>query len=172
MSLLPEERLVVKWLSEYGPLTKGLILKLLKDKRSDTVGRILMSLKRQRYITTIQDNKYYAIDRYCEPKPRMITAIWVLLQFIAQIEPGDHTQANYPSQIMFLKDRTVYEIIVLEADEDHLLRLVTVQENTKYIIVVPNIEFANKLTLPDAPCLFATVEPTSFETPKVNFYSA
>ena len=57
-------------------------------------------------------------------------------------------------------------------DEDHLVRLLQPQEDTKYILVVPNMEFANKLILPDAPCLFATVDQTECEAPKITFYSS
>ena len=172
MALLDEERLVVTWLSQYGPLPKGIIRQLLHYKSSDTVGRILMGLKRRRYITQLRDSGYYAIDRYCEPKPRMIAAIWVLLEFIKQIEPFAHNQAARPSQIFFLKEKTAYEIIVLYEEEDHLVRLLQPQDDTKYIIVIPNLEFADKLILPDAPCLFATIQPTDRETPTVTFYSA
>ena len=172
MALLDEERLVVTWLSEYGPLPKGLIRQLLYYKSSDTVGRILMGLKRRRYITQLKNSQYYAIDRFCEPKRRMITAIWVLLQFIEQIEPSAHRQATQPAQIFFLKEKTAYEIVVLYEEEDHLVRLLQPQEGTKYIIVVPNLEFADKLILPDAPCLLAMIEPSDKETPKVTFYSA
>lgn len=172
MALLDEERLVVTWLSQYGALPKGMITRLLYYKSSDTVGRILMGLKRRRYITQLKDSQYYAIDRFCEPKPRMIAAIWVLLEFITQIDPFAHSQADRPSQIFFLKEKTAYEILVLYEEEDHLVRLLQPQEGTKYIIVIPNLEFADKLILPDAPCLFATLEPTNREAPKVTFYSA
>jgi len=100
----------------------------------------------------------------------MITAVWVLLQFIEQIDPEAHWQ-DAPAQISFLKDKTAYEIVVLYEDEDHLARLLQPQEDTKYIFVVPNMGFANKLMLPDAPCLFATVEQTGAGTPKITFYS-
>lgn len=102
----------------------------------------------------------------------MITAVWVLLQFIEQIAPEAHWQADAPAQISFLKDKTAYEIVVLYEDEDHLVRLLQPQEDTKYILVVPNMEFANKLILPDAPCLFATVDQTECEAPKITFYSS
>lgn len=170
MALMEDEQHVVRWLSQYGPMKKGMIRQLLHYKASDTVGRLIGGLKRRRYITPLE-NQYYGIDKYCKPKPRMITAVWVLLQFIDQIEPGAHRQADAPAQIFFLKDKTAYEIVVLYEEEDHLVRLLQPQENTKYIIVVPNTEFADKLVLPDAPCLFATVEPTSYEAPKITFYS-
>ena len=172
MALLDEERLVVTWLSQYGALPKGLITRLLYYKSSDTVGRILMGLKRRKYITQLRNNQYYAIDKVGEPKPRMIAAIWVLLEFVQQVDPTSHCQAASPAQIFFLKEKTAYEIIVLYEEEDHLVRLLQPQGNTKYIIVIPNLEFADKLILPDAPCLFAILEPTDREAPKVTFYSA
>ena len=128
--------------------------------------------KHTRRIAAIEDGEYLAVDQYCEPKQRMITAVWVLLQFIEQIAPEAHWQADAPAQISFLKDKTAYEIVVLYEDEDHLIRLLQPQEDTKYIIVVPNMEFANKLILPDAPCLFATVDQTECEAPKITFYSS
>lgn len=54
----------------------------------------------------------------------------------------------------------------------HPASLLQPQEDTKYILVVPNMEFANKLILPDAPCLFATVDQTECEAPKITFYSS
>ena len=65
----------------------------------------------------------------------------------------------------------LYEILVLNPDEEHLVRLLQPQKNTKYILVVPNMEMAESLQLPDAPCLFATAEPTEKEEPKITFYS-
>ena len=132
----------------------------------------LFNTKHARRIAAIEDGEYLAVDQYCEPKQRMITAVWVLLQFIEQINPEAHWQADAPAQVSFLKDKTAYEIVVLYEDEDHLVRLLQPQEDTKYILVVPNMEFANKLILPDAPCLFATVDQTECEAPKITFYSS
>ena len=134
--------------------------------------RLVQNMKHARRIAAIEDGEYLAVDQYCEPKQRMITAVWVLLQFIEQIAPEAHWQADAPAQISFLKDKTAYEIVVLYEDEDHLVRLLQPQEDTKYILVVPNMEFANKLILPDAPCLFATVDQTECEAPKITFYSS
>ena len=149
-----------------------------KEARSKVIDGLLSArtdckeCKHTRRIAAIEDGEYLAVDQYCEPKQRMITAVWVLLQFIEQIAPEAHWQADAPAQISFLKDKTAYEIVVLYEDEDHLIRLLQPQEDTKYIIVVPNMEFANKLILPDAPCLFATVDQTECEAPKITFYSS
>lgn len=171
MALMEEEQLILSWLSQYGPLPKTAIRHLLPYKQGQTVNRILQGLKRRRYIVEIEDGAYLATDRYCEPKQRMLAAVWVLIQFAQQIAPGSHHQADSPSQIFFLKESIAYEIVVLYEGEDHLLRLLQPQEDTKYIIVVPDRSMVERLPLPDAPCLFATVEPSDETEPKITFYS-
>ena len=171
MPLMEDEQLVLRWLSQYGPLSKGVLHRLLYYKPFETKKRILAGMKRRRYICEIQGGKYFAVDKYDKPVPKMQTAIWVLLQFSEQIQPDHHYQASIPSQIFFLKGKLLYEILVLNEGEDHLVRLLQPQENTKYIFVVPNMEMAENLVLPDAPCLFAMVEPTDREEPKVTFFT-
>lgn len=82
-----------------------------------------------------------------------------------------HYPATYPSQIFFLKENCGYEIVVLYEGEQSLLRLLQPQEDLKYIIVLPHISMAARLRLPDAPCLFATVDFQGAEEPEVTFYS-
>lgn len=172
MPLMEDEQLVLRWLSQYGPLSKNVLRRFLHYKNTETRDRILVGMRRRRYIYEIQGGKYYAVDKYDKPVPKMQTAVWVLLQFSKQIKPDHHYQATVPSQIFFLKGKLIYEILVLREGEEHLIRLLQPQENTKYIIVVPNMEMAENLQLPKAPCLFATVEPTDKEEPKITFYSA
>lgn len=157
MALMEDERLILRWLSQYGPLRWPQIRGLLYYRPQRSVSRLVQNMKHARRIAAIEDGEYLAVDQYCEPMQRMITAVWVLLQFIEQIAPEAHWQADAPAQISFLKDKTAYEIVVLYEDEDHLIRLLQPQEDTKYILVVPNMEFANKLILPDAPCLSARI---------------
>ena len=171
MALMEEEQLILSWLSQYGPLPQAAIRRLLHYKSGQTVSRILRGLKRRRYIVEIEDGAYLATDRYCAPKRRMLTAVWVLIQFAQQIVPGAHHQGDNPSQIFFLKESTAYEIVVVYDGEEHLLRLLQPQEDTKYIIVVPDRSMVEKLPLPDAPCLFATVELADGTEPKITFYS-
>ncbi len=61
--------------------------------------------------------------------------------------------------------------MVLYEGEQSQLRLLQPQEDLKYIIIVPHIAMAEKLKLPDAPCLFATVDFQGDEEPKIIFYS-
>lgn len=171
MAFMEEEQHILRWLSQYGPMPRCMIQKLLPHKSDRTTLRIIHGLKRGRYISQIEDGRFWAIDPYCVPDARMLTALWVLTQFAKQIEPNAHRPADVPGQIFFLKERTAYEIIVIYQGEDHLLRLLPSQPDTKYIIVIPNMDMAEQLALPDGPCLLATVEPGDGEEPEIAFYS-
>lgn len=171
MTLMEEEQLVLRWLSEYGPMTKEMIQRLLHYKPKETVSRILSGLKRRRYITEIENHRYLAINPYCKVDPRMHEALWVLFQFAEHVEPHAHRTAEAPAQIFFLKEQFGYEIVVLHEQEDHLLKLLRPQPGAKYIFVIPNLEFAELLQIPDVPHLFATIEYGDTEIPQVSFYS-
>ena len=145
--LLQDEQYVVKWLSQYGALPKTQIIRML------------------------QRPYFICLDPMCRPDQRVILAVWVLLKFIDYVDPMAHYPAVYPSQLFFLKENIGYEIVVLYEGEQSQLRLLQPQEDLKYIIIVPHIAMAEKLKLPDAPCLFATVDFQGEEEPKIIFYS-
>ena len=147
--LLQDEQHVVKWLSQYGALTKTQVIKMLQKPKS-AAEKIINNLHKELMISII--------------------AVWVLLKFIESVEPMAHYPAVYPSQLFFLKDNTGYEIVVLYEGEGANLKLLQPEEDLKYIIVVPHISMAKNLKLPKAPCLFATVDYKGSDEPEVNFY--
>lgn len=169
--LLPDERNVVKWLSQYGALTYTQVIRLLKDKPPATAEKILSSLKRQYQIEEISDGYYLGLDAQCQPDQRMILAVWVLLKFIDRVEPMAHYPAVFPSQLFFLKEDTGYEIVVLYEGEQSLARLLQPQEDMRYIFVLPYSAMAQQLRLPRAPCLFATVDYRGQDVPEVIFFA-
>lgn len=168
--LLPDERHVVKWLSQYGALPKTQIIRMLQ-KPTNTADKILRNLKKQMQIADVSGGYYLGIDPMCQPDQRTILAVWVLLKFIDFVDPMAHYPAVYPSQLFFLKENTGYEIVVLYEGEESHLRLLQPEEDLKYIIVLPHISMAAKLKLPKAPCLFATVDYNGQDEPNVIFYS-
>ena len=169
--LLQDEQYVIKWLSQYGALTRTQVIKLLKDKSADTAEKIIKSLQRQYKIEELQGGYYLGLDGMCKPDQRIILAVWVLLKFIDKVDPMAHYPAVYPSQLFFLKDDVGYEVVVLYDGEQHLAKLLQPQEDLKYIFVVPHISMAATITLPSAPCLFATVDYNGKDEPEVSFYS-
>ncbi len=168
--LLQDEKYVVKWLSQYGALPKTQLLRMLQ-KPTGTADKILKNLKKQMRIADVSGGYYIGLDAMCQPDQRLILAVWVLLKFIDYVDPMAHYPATWPSQIFFLKENCGYEIVVLYEGEQNLLRLLQPEEDLKYIIVVPHISMAVGLRLPNAPCLFATVDFQGAEEPAVTFYA-
>lgn len=168
--LLQDEQYVVKWLSQYGALPKAQIKRMLQ-KPPQTAEKILRNLKKQMRIADVASGYYIGLDSMSQPDQRTILAVWVLLKFIDYVDPMAHYPAVYPSQIFFLKENIGYEIVVLYDGEQSLLRLLQPQDDLKYIIVLPHISMAASLRLPDAPCLFATIDYRGEEEPEIVFYS-
>ena len=169
--LLQDEQHVIHWLSQYGALPKTQLVKLLKNKTPQTADRIIKGLVKQHRITNISGGYYLGLDPMSQPDQRMILAVWVLLRFINQVDSMAHYPATYPSQLFFLKDNIGYEIVVLYEGEQHLTRLLQRQDDLKYIIVIPHISMAEKMRLPNVPCLFAIVEYCGRDEQDVLFYS-
>ena len=111
--LLTDEQYVIKWLSQYGPLPKTQVVRLLKDKSPSHGGAAAEPHEAGPAHRHVGDGYYLGLDPYCTPDQRVILAVWVLLQFIDRVEPLAHYPATYPSQLFFLKENTGYEIVVL-----------------------------------------------------------
>lgn len=88
--LLTDEQYVIKWLSQYGPLPRTQVVRLLRDKSPSTAERILKRLEQDHRIAPVGDGYYLGLDPYGTPDQRMILAVWVLLQFIDRVEPLAH----------------------------------------------------------------------------------
>lgn len=167
--LLKDEQYVIKWLSQYGALPKTQIIKMLQ-KPEDTAEKIIKNLKKQMQIEDVGGGYYIGLDSMCTPDQKLILAVWVLIKFIDKVDPMAHYPAVYPSQLFFLKENMGYEIVVLYEGEQSQLRLLQPEEDLKYIIVIPHRSMIDKLKLPKADCLFATVDYTGNEEPEVVFY--
>lgn len=168
--LLQDEQYVLQWLSQYGALPKAQLLRLLK-KPPSTGEKILRNLKRSLLISDVGGGYYLGTDAMSKPDQRTILAVWVLLEFIDQVDAQAHYPAVYPAQLFFLKENVGYEVIVLYEGEEHLLKLLRPEEDLKYIIVLPFAGMVSKLKLPPVPCLFATVDFNGAEEPSVTFYA-
>ena len=167
---LPDELHVIKWLSQYGALPKAQVVKLL-NKPPDTAEKILRGLKRDLQIADAGGGYYLGLDSLSRPDQRMVLAVWVLIQFVESVDPMAHYPATYPAQIAFLKGNTSYEIVVIYENEGHLLKLLQPEEDLKYIIVLPHISMRERLRMPTAPCLLATVDFAGESEPTVTFYN-
>ena len=89
---LQDEQNIIKWLSQYGALPKLQISKLLQVSEV-AEEKILKNLQRHRKITEVGGGYYWGLDKLCKPEQRTELAVWVLIQFIDQVDP----QAHYPA---------------------------------------------------------------------------
>jgi len=169
--LLQDEQNVLRWLTQYGALTKSQVIRLLHDKPPKTAEKIIRNLKQQVFISDIRGGYYLGTDPLSQPDQRIIVAVWVLLKFIDKVEPMAHYPASYPAQLFFLKEDMGYEIVVLYDGDQHLVRLLQPVDDLKYIIVLPYIAMAGDIRLPNVPCLFATVDYAGKDEPDVIFYN-
>ena len=154
--LLTDEQYVIKWLSQYGPLPKAQVVRLLRDKSPTTAERLLNRMKRDQRIADVGDGYYLA---WTPIAPQTSGSSWrcgcccnssTVWSLCPTIQPP--TPASYSSSTL---DRCV---VVLYEGEQHLAKLLHPQEDLKYIFVLPNIQMASQLVLPPVPCLFSTVE--------------
>jgi len=169
--LLQDEQYIIKWLSQYGALTRTQVIRLLRDKSPKVAAKIIRNLIKQSRISDISGGYYLGMDPMVKADQRIILAVWVLLKFIDKVDPMAHYPAVYPSQLFFLKENIGYEIVVLYDGEQHLARLIQPQDDLKYIFVLPHISMSQELKLPKVPCLYATVDYNGQNEPKVTFYA-
>ncbi len=166
--LLPEEQYIMKWMSQYRVLELQQINHMMKGSAEGFVTRSLNRLAREGYL--FKDWVYAYVEPNLPVDQKMLDAIWVMLRFSNNIEPLAHYPAQYPSQVFFIKDQSAYEIIVLEKDEAHIIRLLQPDDGIKYIILLRDINMAERLKLPNAPCIFATIARPAGEDVRVKFY--
>lgn len=168
---MTEEKIVLHWISQYGAILLEQAICLLQHKPRATAMKIIRGLQKQHLISYIHGGLYIGVSPLSKPDPKIIDAIWILLQFIESINPMDHHPASYPSQIYFLKDNTGYEILVLNEGEQKVPTLIHPDDDMKYIIVVPSPDMIPATSIPDAPVIFATVEYKDAEHPQVLFFT-
>ena len=168
--LLEDERYLLKWLSQYGTMTRRQAIKMLQ-KPEKTTEKIIRNLIREQRISELCNGEILAMDELCKVNNKMVSAIWVLLQFIDKVEPMSHYPATHPSQLFFLKDNIGYEVVVLYEGEESLALLLPKNDAIKYIIVVDNVSMIARVAIPDAKCIFATIEYQTDGEPIVRFYA-
>jgi hypothetical protein len=169
-----DEKNIIYWLTEYGPLPRLQIIQLLHGKSGSQAKRIIKSLKGLQKIYDISGGYFIGTHPLDTPDPRIVRAIWVLLKFIGQIEGHyllDEQERSW-SRVFFLKGGTAYEIIVINHGEEYFTQMLHPTDGMKYVLVLPDAAMARGLMLPNAPCLFATVGyPAGYDKePEVKFY--
>lgn len=169
--LLEDERYLLKWLSQYGAMTRAQAIKMLRKPEEKTAEKIIRNLVREQRIAELCKGEILAMDELCKVNNKTVIALWVMLQFIDKVKPLDHYPATHPSQLFFLKENVGYEVVVLFEGEESLAMILPPSKVNKYIIVVENVGMIARVPLPDAPCVFAMLEYQDNEKPNVRFYT-
>ena len=168
--LLQDENFFLKWLSQFGTMTRAQAVRMLR-KPEQTANKIIRNLIREQRIAELCKGEILAMDELCKVNNKLTLAIWVLLQFIDKINPMDHYPATHPSQLFFLKENVGYEVVVLLEGEAPMAMLLEPYKDIKYIIVVENVGMIARVPIPEATCIFATVDYQENADPLVRFYS-
>ena len=167
----PEEQIILQWLAQYEVITVEQAVGLLHHKSKTVAQKIIRGLRKQHLLSFVHGGTCIGAYPCSVPDPKTIDAIWVLIQYADKINHFEHHHASYPAQIFFLKEGIGYKIVVLNEGEEHLVRLLTTDEDVRYIFVVANESMIPKITPPDAPCIFAMLQRDTGRTPEVIFYS-
>jgi hypothetical protein len=60
--LLQDEQYVIRWLTQYGALTRTQVIRLLRDKPPKTADKIISNLRRQFMLAEISGGYYVGLD--------------------------------------------------------------------------------------------------------------
>ena len=171
MTMPEEEKMILHWIMQYEVMTMEQAIQLLHHKNRSTAQKVIRGLKKQHKISYVNGGVYIGAYPCSKPDPKVIDAIWILIQYADVIGHYQHHPASYPSQIYFLKDGCGYEIVVLNEGEQYLTRLLQPDEGLKYILVIPNENMIPYIELPDVPCMFAVIQSVPGAAPEVTFYT-
>lgn len=92
---LQDEQNITNGSRNMEPIPKLQVSKLLQVPEV-AEEKILKNLQRHRKINEVGGGYYWGLDKLCKPEQRTELAIWVLLQFIDQVDLGLTTQQLIP----------------------------------------------------------------------------
>lgn len=145
-------------ISMYQALREGQLLQLYPGKEA-AVRNLLSYLRKQGRIV-YEDGLYFmAPGRPDTIDWGLLAAVWVLLDFIDQVEY--HCVGDYPAKLIFIADGEVYEIVHAEQGKETLLAHVMGRQEEDpphYLVLVERPEQIGELELPNT-CGYCTVAP-------------
>lgn len=161
--LLSEEQLVVKWLSQYGPLPIDLVRTWLSYKPQNVQEKILNNLLTHGFIHQPSAHILTIDPTMVIPNEDIVLAGWVLSR-LEGIDPHAHYPARYPAQIHFLSHQFGVDIMVIHPGSEHLVYLLESSEQLKYIFVIEDIAQLPLAVPDDVPYMIACAPSPSHIT--------
>ncbi len=146
---LTEAKEVVRVLSLYGALLFQQILALFPG-RAETVRNMIARMVKQKRLFYLQDSCAVAISPERELDAAMVSAFWVLLDFLDQVD--FHTSSDFPVAIsLFTEGGDAYDIITIAPGQEntmnHALWYVKGEDLPKRLVVVEDPEQIPKLKI-------------------------
>lgn len=152
-------------ISMYRALMEEQILRLYPGKR-DKIKNLLAYLVKQNRIWYTDGLYCAAPDGAKELDKGLLAAVWVLTEFIDQIEY--HTVGDYPAKIVFSANGEVYELVYVAEGKELLISNIlknTGEDPPRYILLVDDPAQIEQLCVPNAGG-YCTVTPEGI----VQFY--
>lgn len=101
MTMPEEEKMILHWIMQYEVMTLEQATQLLHHKNRSTAQKIIRGLKKQHKISYINGGVYIGAYPCSKPDPKIIDAIWILIQYADVIEQYQHHPASYPEPLQF-----------------------------------------------------------------------
>jgi len=135
---------ILRFMRFFGPLKKEQVCMYFESKINGDVKRIISNMCARRILAyDVKRFLLYPSGRIDERQVdfKMIAAFWVFLRF-KDVAVGVYP-TQYPTQILFVKDDTEYEIAFIDKGEEVILSATLNEKNSgdvKYLIIVENLE--------------------------------
>ena len=161
-NLYMETKEIINALSLYKTLKYEQIIRMFPNKKEETIKNILSNLIKEKKIIYDEETSRvsYGFEPDNNPDLNLITAFWILVDFFDTVE--FHYLSEYPVQISFFMDATMYEIITAEQGKETMLNnILSLQKNDppNRIIIVDNEKQIPKIKADNIFC-FCTVNKT------------
>ncbi len=107
-------------ISTYQAIRHDQLLRMYPGKEEKTEN-LLRHLVRQGRIVHRPKENIYCCDAEVTPEPEMLAALWVLIDFVEQIEY--HSAADFPAKLVFLAQRELYEVIYVAVGQEAIVEV-------------------------------------------------
>lgn len=133
------------------------LLRFFPGKESK-IENLLSYLTKQGRIFYEPDTELYHDGTEASPDYGMLASIWVLTDFIEKVDY--HSPVDFPSDLIFIADGELYEVIYVPIDKEALVEHALTQTNhdaEKRIVIVESTEQLGRLSIPDVTA-YCTVD--------------
>lgn len=147
-------------ISLYKTLRYQQLIRLFPAEKEDAVNMLIRRLIRLKRLYYDQETDCVSVseDLLKTPDKNVITAFWVLLDFMHKTE--FHTISEYPVQISLFSAGAAYEIIHIPAGREAMVCYALKQSKTdaKKLIIIDSTEQIKEIALPDIACFCIVTE--------------